>query len=40
MEENMTDYQFSSLIKMVIKILKQSNSVEEAVKELEGLLNE
>jgi len=40
MEANMTDFQFRSLIKMVLKIIKKSGSIEEAAKELEELIRE
>lgn len=38
MEERMTDYQFNSIIKMVITILKKSKTLEDAIAELEALL--
>ena len=40
MEEPMTDYQFKSIIKMVVLILKNAESKEEAIKELEKLIGE
>lgn len=40
MEQGMTDFQFKALIEMVITILKKSESVDEAIQELETLINE
>lgn len=40
MEEPMTDYQFKSIVKMVLLILQDAESKEEAVKKLEELIGE
>lgn len=40
MNENMTDYQFKTILKMVLDILKGSASIEEATKKVENLLEE
>lgn len=40
MEEPMTDLQFKSIIKMVLMILKNAESKEAAIKELEKLVDE
>ena len=37
MEANMTDFQFRRLLQMVLTILKKSESLGEAIKELEAL---
>ena len=39
MEERMTDYQFKKLLEMVLTILKKSKDLDEAIKEIEALLN-
>ena len=38
MQEGMTDYQFETLIKMTIEIIKASDDKQEAIQKLEGLL--
>ena len=38
MEEQMTDYQFQTLLKMIIDILDGSKDIEEAKKKVEALL--
>ncbi len=38
MEENMTDFQFKKLLEMVLAILKKSKDIDEAIKEIEALL--
>ena len=38
MDEEMTDLQFNTIIKMVIQILKDSKSIEEAIEKIEGLV--
>lgn len=38
MQEGMTDYQFETLIKMMIEVIKASNDKQEAVQKLESLL--
>lgn len=40
MDENMTDFQFKKLLEMVLTILKKSKTLEEAIKEIEALLND
>lgn len=40
MEEVMTDLQFKSIIRMILSILKKAESKEEAIEELEKLLEE
>lgn len=37
--EGMTDYQFKTVIRMVMTIIKDSESKEEILKKLEALLN-
>ena len=37
-EEVMTDYQFRTIIKMVLGIARKTNDVNEVIKELEQLL--
>lgn len=37
-ENEMTDFQFKKILEMVLAILKKSNSLEEAIKEIEELL--
>lgn len=39
-EEVMTDFQFKSLLKMVLTILEDCNTVDEAKEKIETLLNE
>ena len=39
MEEPMTDFQFKTLLKMVLDILKSSKDIDEAVAEVENLLD-
>lgn len=39
MEEPMTDFQFKTLLKMVLDILKSSKDIDEAVAKVENLLN-
>ena len=36
--EKMTDYQFKKIIQMVLSILKKCSSLDEAIKEIEALL--
>ena len=38
MSEAMTDFQFKSLLKMVLKIVKSSKSVEEIAESIEELI--
>lgn len=38
MEKNMTNEQFRIFIKMIIEIIKSSDSKEEAIKKIEALL--
>ncbi len=40
MEEPMTDYQFKTLLKMILDILKNSNDIQEAVEKIQKLLDE
>lgn len=40
MQEIMTDYQFSSLIKLVIDLIKGSTDKNDAIEKLEKLLNQ
>lgn len=39
MEDNMTDYQFRTVLKMVIEILNGCKDVEEAKDKIKALLN-
>ena len=39
-EEVMTDFQFKSLLKMVLTILENCNTVDEAKEKIETLLND
>lgn len=39
MEEPMTDFQFKTLLKMVLDILKSSKDIDEAVAKVENLLD-
>ena len=38
MEEQMTDYQFQTLLKMILEILDECKDIEEAKKKVEALL--
>lgn len=38
MEENMTDKQMSIMLKMLLKIIKHCTTVDEAVQEIEDLI--
>lgn len=38
MDENMTDKQMTTILKMIIQIIKDSDSKEEALKKIEDLL--
>lgn len=38
MDENMTDKQLTTILKMIIQIIKDSNSKEDAIKKIEELL--
>lgn len=40
MDEPMTDYQFKTILKMVLDILKSSKDIEEATEKVEKLLND
>ena len=40
MSEEMTDFQFKKLLEMVLVILNKSQTLEEAKKEIEALLND
>ena len=40
MQEGMTDYQFETLIKMTIEIVKTSSDKQEAIVKLESLLKD
>lgn len=40
MEESMTDYQFKTILKMVLDILKGSKDVAEATEKVEKLLED
>lgn len=39
MNEPMTDYQFKTILKMVLDILKSSNDIAEATEKVEKLLD-
>ena len=39
MDENMTDYQFETLLKMILEIVKGCETKEEAVNKIQELLN-
>lgn len=39
MEEGMTNDQFNKVLKMIIQIIKDSESKEEAIKKIEDILN-
>lgn len=39
MDEIMTDYQFQTILKMVLEILKNSKDLPEATEKIENLLN-
>lgn len=39
MEDIMTDKQMFTMLKMILKILKRCNTLEEAIKEIEELIN-
>lgn len=39
MEERMTNDQFNKVLKMIIQIIKDSESKEEAIKKIEDILN-
>lgn len=40
MKEPMTDYQFKTILKMLLDILESSSSIEEAREKVKNLLNE
>ncbi len=40
MNEPMTDYQFKTILKMVLDILKSSRDIDEAITKVEKLLDE
>lgn len=40
MEETMTDYQFKTILKMVLDILKNSKDIEEAAEKVDQLLKD
>lgn len=40
MEENMTDYQFKKLLQMVLTIINECETIEEAKEKISALLNE
>ncbi|MDY2987725.1 MAG: hypothetical protein SOR77_08845 [Peptoniphilus sp.] len=39
-EENMTDFQFKTLLKMVLEILEGAENIEEAKQKVKALLEE
>ena len=39
MEEQMTDYQFQTILKMILEILDNCKDVEEAKEKIKALLN-
>lgn len=39
MDENMTNEQFDKVLKMIIQIIKDSDTKEEAIKKIEEILN-
>ena len=39
MDENMTDYQFETLLKMILEIVKGCETKEEAVNKIQELIN-
>lgn len=39
MEEQMTDYQFQTMLKMILEILDSCKDVEEAKEKIKALLN-
>jgi hypothetical protein len=38
--ENMTDYQFRKVLKMVLELIKNSKDIEEATEKIEELIKE
>lgn len=40
MNEPMTDYQFKTILKMVLDILKSSKDIQEAIEKVEKLLKD
>ncbi len=40
MDEIMTDFQFKTILKMVLDILKSSKDIDEAIEKVEKLLKE
>lgn len=40
MEENMTDYQFKKLLQMVLAIINECETIDEAKEKINALLNE
>lgn len=40
MEEQMTDFQFKKLLQMVLEIIKNCDTKDEAVKKIESLLEQ
>lgn len=40
MEDKITDYQFKKILQMVLEIIRGSDSIEEAEKKINALLNE
>lgn len=40
MDEIMTDFQFKTILKMVLNILKSSKDIDEAIEKVEKLLKE
>lgn len=40
MEENMTDFQFKKLLQMILQILEDCESIEEAREKIKALLTE
>lgn len=40
MEDNMTDYQFKKLLQMVLTIINECETIEEAKEKISALLNE
>lgn len=39
MEEQMTDYQFQTILKMILEILENCKDIEEAKEKVKALLN-
>lgn len=39
MDEGMTDFQFRKIVQMILEIVKSCESIDEAVKKIEALLD-